>query len=114
MQTLLIRLFVNAIALWVAATVVPGIHLSNNFTDVLIVAVALGIVNTLVRPVVRFLAFPFILLTLGLLSLVINAGMLMLTDAFTRGLAVSDLRAAILGALVISVINVFLGGLEDD
>jgi putative membrane protein len=109
MQALLIRLFINAIALWIAATVVPGIQLSNDFGEVLLVALAFGVVNAFVRPIVMFLAFPFIVLTLGLLSLVINAGMLMLTDAFTSGLAVGGFRAAFFGALVISVVNVFLG-----
>jgi putative membrane protein len=107
MQALLIRLFINAIALWIAATVVPGIQLY--FGEVLLVALAFGVVNAFVRPIVMFLAFPFIVLTLGLLSLVINAGMLMLTDAFTSGLAVGGFRAAFFGALVISVVNVFLG-----
>ena len=115
MQSLVLRLFANALALWLAATIVQGVHLSSNFGDVIIVAVVFGLVNALVKPVVQLLAFPLVFLTLGLLTLVINAAMLMLTDSLSRGLTVEDFTAAFLGALVISVVNVLLGvGKEED
>lgn len=109
MRSLLLSLFGNAVAIWLAATLVPGVHLSTDFTQVLVVALVFGVVNAVVKPLVKLLALPFILLTLGLLSLVINAGMLMLTDYVATGLWVEGFPSAFLGALVISVVNVFLG-----
>ena len=114
MRSLLVSLFGTAVGLWLAAWLVPGVHLSSDFGQVLIVAVVFGLVNAFVKPLVKLLALPLIFLTLGLLTLVINAGMLMLTDHFAAGLAVNDFEAAFFGALVISVVNLLLGlGKED-
>lgn len=109
MRAMLLSLFGSAVALWLAATVVPGVHLSNDFGQVLIVALVFGIVNAFVKPIIKFLALPLILLTLGFVTLLINAGMLMLTDRFAAGLVVDNFGAAFLGALVIAVVNVVLG-----
>ncbi len=110
MSRLLFRLFVNAAALWVAAYFVNGITLSEDFVSVLGVALIFGLVNAIIKPIVSLLALPFILLTLGLLTLVINAGMLLITDRFSDALSVSGFVPALIGALVISVVSVLLGG----
>ena len=115
MKHLLLRLFLNAVALWLAATLVPGVHLTSDFGEVLLVALLFGVVNAVVKPLVKLVTLPFIFLTLGLLTLVINAGMLMLTDRLATGLAVDDFGSAFLGALVISIVNVVIGiGGSDD
>lgn len=115
MKNLLLALLGNAIALWLAAWLVPGIHLSSDFGQVLLVALIFGLVNAFVKPLVKLLALPFIFLSFGLLTLVINAGMLILTDQFAPGLVVNDFPAAFFGALVISVVNVILNlGGDDD
>ena len=114
MRTLLIQLLLTAVALWIASIVVPGVHLSSELGDVLIVALAFGLVNAIVRPVVVLISLPLMLVTLGLMSIVINAAMLMLTDRFTTGLVVDGFGSAVLGALVISIVNVFTGGGDDD
>lgn len=110
MGRLVFRLFVNAAALWVAAQLIDGITLSGEFIDVMGVALIFGLVNAFIKPIVSFFAFPFILLTLGLLTLVINAGMLLLTDRFSEALFIDGFGAAFLGALVISIVSVLLGG----
>src|SRR3954462_11480686 len=90
MRAILIRLAVNAAALWVAAAVVDGItfgqgseedgKFSQKLTMVLVVAAIFGIINAVIKPVVKLLALPLFILTLGLIPFVINAGMLALTS----------------------------------
>lgn len=114
MRRLLFRIFANAVALWLAATLIDGVRLSPVFGEVVVVALVLSAVNALVKPLIRIVALPFILLTLGLFTFVVNAAMLMLTDAFTPALSVEDFKSAFLGALVISLVNVFLGVENED
>ncbi len=105
MQNLIIRLFVNAVALWVAAQLVGGIDLPGEFWPVLLVAAVFGIVNALIRPVLILLSLPFLILTLGLFTLVINALMLMLTAALIAPLSVASFWSALLGSILISLVS---------
>jgi len=105
---LIIRLFMNAIALWVAARAVPGIGLSGELGPILFVAAVFGVVNALVKPIVMFVSIPFVVLTLGLFILVINAGMLMLTATLVDSLSVRGFGAALLGSLLISLVSLLL------
>ena len=105
MQNLIIRLFVNAVALWVAARLVSGIELSGEFGPVLLVAAVFGLVNALFRPLIMLLSIPFVILTLGLFTLVINGLMLMLTAALVGSLSVSGFLAALWGSLLISLVS---------
>lgn len=109
-------LVTNTLAVAVAAWLVDGIRftgpggLADNWVTVLAVGVILGVVSVFVKPVVQVLSLPFILVTLGLFLWVINAGMLMLTswlaEVFGLDFVVRDFFwAALLGALVISVVN---------
>lgn len=117
MKNLIIRLLVNAIALGVAAWIVSGITLQGATTGrriltLFIVAAIFGLVNAIVRPIVKLLSLPFIILTLGLLIFVINALMLLLTSWITGKLDVQfhvdGFWSAILGALIISVVGMIL------
>ena len=72
MNKLLLRWLINAIALWVAVTFVPGIHAEGGWLAFLALAVVFGLVNALVRPLINFLTCPLIILTLGLGTLLIN------------------------------------------
>jgi len=110
MRNFVIRLFVNALALSLAAYLVPGITLEGGFGGVLLVAFVFGLVNAFLKPIVWVLSFPFLILTLGLFAFVVNAAMLLLTARFTEPLAVSGLGAAILGSIVISLVSAFVGG----
>jgi putative membrane protein len=114
MRNFLIRLFVNALALSAAAWLVEGVHLSGAFGDVLLVALVFGVVNALLKPVLLILSFPFLLVTLGLFTVVINGALLMLTARLMDGLAVTGFGAALLGSLVVSIVSVILGGVLDD
>jgi putative membrane protein len=103
--SILLRLLLITAAVWVVAEVVPGITVRGEPVDYLVVAVVFALVNLLVKPVVKLLSLPFILLTLGLFLLVVNAAMLGLTALLTDRLSVDGFGAAILGALLISIVT---------
>lgn len=105
---IIIRLMINMVGLWAAATLVDGITLSEEPLQVALVAAIFGIVNALVRPVVKVLTFPITLVTLGLFILVINAAMLQLTDAITDSLNVVGFWTSVLGGLIISLVSFVL------
>lgn len=112
MRSLLIRWMINAVALWAAVRLVPGIRASEEVLTLLGVALIFGLVNALIRPVFKLLTCPLIVASLGLFTFVINALMLWLTAwlAGQVGLAftVAGFIPALLGAIVISVVSVFL------
>lgn len=109
---LLFRWVVVSLALFLAARIVPGIHAArNSWTLFAIMAVILGLVNAIVRPVLKFLSCPLIILTLGLFVLVINGVTLWLASAiavnwFHVGFYVRGFWAAFWGALLVSIISV--------
>lgn len=105
MRNLIIRLFVNAVALWIAARLVGGIDLTEAFWPLLLVAAIFGLVNALLKPLVLLFSLPFVILTLGLFTLVINALMLWLTSAVTDALHVAGFLPALLGGILISVVS---------
>jgi putative membrane protein len=108
----LLRLLVNAAALWIATQIVPGVRHSGPWTSLLLVALVFGLLNAIVRPILQLLTCPLILLTLGLFTFVINALMLWLTSAvsesFGLGFHVDGFIPAFLGALVVTVVSVLL------
>ena len=80
----------------------------------LIVAFVFGIVNALLKPFVILFSIPFLILTLGLFTFVVNAGMLMVTAGLTDALAVDGIGAALVGSLVVSIVSTVLGGMLKD
>ena len=112
---LLIRIVVNAVALWAATLLVQGISTRGGFGTLLLVALVFGCVNALIRPFLSLLSCPLIILTLGLFTLVLNALMLQLTAWIGRGLGidfrVESFLAAFLGALVVTVVSTVLSWL---
>lgn len=109
MWKLIVRLFANAVALWVAAELVVGVTLTENLGGIILVALLFGIINALLKPLAVILSFPFIILTLGIFTLIINAGLLGLTAWLTDALDVAGFWPALWGALVVSVVSWFLG-----
>lgn len=95
----------NGVAVWVAARLVPGIAYTGDLLYLLLAGIVLGLLNLLVKPVVSFFSFPFIVLTLGLFYLLINGLILWLADAFLDQLVVDGCLPAILGGLVIALFN---------
>lgn len=115
---LILRLLLNAVALWVAIRLVSGITYDGGFDSVggvlgfLGVALVFGIVNSFVKPILQFFSIPFILLTLGLFLFVVNAFALWITSGISSslglGFRVNGFGAAFLGALVVSLVNLLL------
>jgi putative membrane protein len=108
----LVRLLVNAAALWVATRLVPGVSYSGDWMPFLGVAVVFGVVNAFLRPVAKVLTFPLIIVTLGIFALVVNGLMLWLTSslagALGLGFHVSGFWSAFWGALVVSFVSMVL------
>ncbi|MFQ6326389.1 phage holin family protein [Nocardia sp. NBC_01009] len=122
---LLIRLIINGVAIWLAAAWVDKIEIlspDNSTTQkiitVLVIAAIFTVINALVKPIVKLLSLPLVILTLGLFLLVINALMLWLTAKITEtteyGLRVDGFWAAVWGGVIISVVNWVLGILVPD
>ncbi|TVR58974.1 MAG: phage holin family protein [Gemmatimonadales bacterium] len=106
MLNLIIRLFVNAVALWVAAQLVGGIRLTDAFWPMLLVAAVFGLVNALIKPVLLLLSLPVVVLTLGIFIFVVNALMLMLTGWLLDPLIqVDGFWPALLGSVLISIVS---------
>ena len=119
---LLIRWIITSFSLFVAAWLVPGIQVDGNaWTIYAVMAVILGLVNAIVRPILALLSCPLIILSLGLFVLVINGFTLWLSSAmavnwFDVGFYVDGFWPAFLGALVVSIVSVILSALvkEED
>jgi putative membrane protein len=111
-MTLILRLLINAVALWCAARFIEGISYTGAWQGLVGLALVFGVVNTLVRPVLSFFSFPIQIITLGLFTLVLNAAMLLLTSALAERLGVpfhiSGFGAAFLGALLVSILSTIL------
>lgn len=114
MKNFLLRLFVNALALSAAAWLVAGVRLSEDFTQVLLVALVFGLVNAVLKPILKLLSFPLLFLSLGLFSIVINAALLLLTARLVDGFEVDGFVPALVGSLVISVVGMVLNGALKD
>ncbi|NJC96589.1 MAG: hypothetical protein C3F07_10975 [Anaerolineales bacterium] len=114
MTKFILRLAINAIALYMAVLIVPGLDLRDNLVSILWLALIFGLVNALFRPLLKFLTCPLIILTLGLFTLVINTFLFWLTSvigqSFGFGLIISDpvWWNAFLGGLVVSIVSVIM------
>ncbi len=104
MTGLLIQWLVTAVALIVAAYILPGMRIKN-FGIALVAAVVLGIVNALIRPVVAFFAFPITFVTLGLFALVINGLMLMIVAKLVPDFEIDGCFTSILGAILVTIVS---------
>jgi putative membrane protein len=107
---LVVMWLASAAAVWLTAELLPGVQVAG-FGAALGVAVVLGLLNALVRPVLVILTFPVTVLTLGLFLLVINAAVVGLAAWLLAGFAVDDFLSALLAAVVLSVLSTLLGWL---
>lgn len=113
-----IRVLANGVAIWLATLVLSGLEIVGSQSPaqtvgiVLLVALVFGLVNAIVKPIVKLISLPLYVLTLGLFTLVVNALMLMLTawitEQTTWGLRIDNFGTAVLGALIVSVVSMVL------
>lgn len=110
----IIRVLINAVALWLTALLIPAFQLTDQIWGILLVALIFGLVNALIRPVIKLLSLPITLITLGLFTLVINTAMLMLTALFAgsyldiAGGLVAQFLWACLASIIISLISMVI------
>jgi putative membrane protein len=112
MTKFIIRWAINAVGLYAAVWLVPGIEYLGDWTGILWLALIIGLLNALVRPLLKFLTCPLIILTLGFFTLVINTVMLLLTRTIGQslgiGLSVDGFWSALLGSLIMSVVSIVM------
>lgn len=122
-MTFVLAVLANALALWVAAALLPGIEFGGEGGDlaltVALVALVFGLINAFVKPLLKLISLPLIVLTLGLFLVVVNALMLSLTSWFAGVLGLdftvqSFWWDAVLGALIISAVGVVTGMILPD
>ncbi|KQM57631.1 MULTISPECIES: phage holin family protein [unclassified Agreia] len=122
MRRFLVSLVANAIALWLTTLIVTGVTVDpfqddtiGTILSFLFVALIFGVVNGIVGTAIRVVAFPLYILTLGLISLVVNALLLMLAAWFSQlfgfGLNVEGFGWAVLGALVLAILSAIIGSI---
>jgi putative membrane protein len=109
----LIQIAINAVALYVAVVIVPGLEfVGREWWKFVFVAIAFSLVNTYLRPILRIITLPISILTLGIFLLIINAFMILLVGAISSqlglGFTVHDFGAALLGAIVVAVVGFIL------
>jgi putative membrane protein len=128
MTRFLVRLGINVAAIYAALRLVPVIYSafgtgqglvveSTNWATVVVLALILGLVNSLLAPLLKFLTCPFILLTLGLFTLLINTFLFWLTGQIGALVGFgfqADFLASILGAVIVTVVNMILSGIFKD
>ena len=102
---LAVRLVVLAAIIYVVARIVPGIHVHGSVVWLLWVALIFSVVNLILGPIFRLLSLPFIIITLGLFLLVVNAGLLAITAALTSHLTVDNFGSAVLGGFLIALFS---------
>jgi putative membrane protein len=110
---LLVRWLINAVSLLIVAYIVPGFEL-HGFIAALIAAIVFGIVNSTLGLLLKIITFPLTIFTLGLFLIVINAIMLKMAASVTPGFIVHTWTAALLGAIVLSLVSTFLNWLIKD
>ncbi len=103
----LTKLLLNSLAVFAAAAILPGVRLNNFFTAI-VVAIVLGLVNTVIRPILFLLTLPINILTLGLFTFVIIGCLTLLVSYIVPGFEVDGFWWAVLFAIVLAVFNSFI------
>ncbi len=112
MTKFVLRWVVNAIALFLAVYLIPGVRLEGGWVSILWLALIFGLINAFLRPLLTLLTCPLIVLTLGLFTLLINTFLFWLTSqvgqAFGIGFTIDGFWSAFLGGLVVSVVSIIM------
>lgn len=106
MTTLIVKWLISALAIFAVGSFLPGIHVADYMTA-LWAALALGILNAIIRPILLLLTLPINLITLGLFTFILNGFMFWLATKFVTGFTVDGFWWAVLGALLVAAISTF-------
>ncbi|GLI38011.1 phage holin family protein [Geobacter hydrogenophilus] len=107
MLGIILKLIVNAVALFAVVRLVPGISIAGT-GNLFVAALVLGFLNAVLRPIISFFTLPITVLTLGLFTLVVNGAVFALAAWIVPGFSIAGIGSAILGALVFSVVSFVL------
>jgi putative membrane protein len=105
---IILFIFVNALAIILAAKLVEGFNFEGNLTDLTIAAAIITLFNVFIRPVLKIILAPLIILTFGILAFAINAGILYLLDKFSPSITINGLSPLILATIIISFVNILV------
>ena len=108
MGKLILRILGNGLALYAAVRWVPGFSVTGGWEQYLIAALVLSLLNMIVRPILKLISFPLIMLTLGLFTIVINALMLWLLDYFLVSVSIANITALVWATIVVSIVNLIV------
>jgi putative membrane protein len=106
----IIKVLITAVAVYVAAYLIPGVHIADIRTTI-IVALVLALLNTFIKPILIILTIPITIVTLGLFLLIINALMVKWAADLVHGFTVDGWWPALLVSLVVSLVSFILGGI---
>jgi len=107
---LILNLLVSGLAVFITAQFLPGVSV-DSFIIAILTAIVLGLINMFIKPIINILTLPINLLTLGLISFVVNALMILLASHFVTGFHVNGFIAALLFSIVLSLVNSVLNSL---
>lgn len=110
-MSILINLLLSALAVIVSAYLLPGVHVQN-FLTAIVVAIALGIVNAILKPILTILTLPITIVTLGLFTLIINGLLVLLVSALVPGFQVDGFGWAILFSIILALVNWIIGSFK--
>lgn len=106
-----IRILGNSLALYTAYWLVPGFDFSGGWKEFLLAGVVLGLLNMIVKPILKFISFPVIILTLGLFTIVINALILWLVDYIFDFVQIGDIVNLVWATIVVGIVNMIISAL---
>lgn len=115
MTYLILRIMINALSIAVAVKIVDGIIFAGEWWKMIVIGAVFGVVNAFIKPIVTIFAFPLIILTLGLFTFIVNTLMLLITAKLSvpleLGLQIHGFWPAFKGAIIISLVSIFLSWL---
>jgi putative membrane protein len=109
-MSIILSLLINAVAVFATGYILPGIHIQNFWTAI-IIAIVLAVLNTFLKPILTILTLPITILTLGLFVLVINAVIVLIASAIVPGFHVDNFLWAIAFAIILSLVSSVLNNL---
>lgn len=107
-MSIVYRLIANFLGLWLADSLIAGFQVQAGWRGLIIATLVLAILNLLVKPVLKLITFPIIIITLGLFLLVINAVILWLTGYFTSYVVITNTLALVEATIIISAVNLLI------
>ncbi len=105
---ILAHISINALAVYAAAYFIDGIKIQGDVWSLFAIGAILGIINALIRPIIKILAFPLIVLTFGLFMIIINTACLLLASFLIPAFSIENFSSAVLGVIIISLVNYIL------